>query len=124
MSGWPPGGEAYEVEPVAGEMPSSVILPHMTKHQDLGGVAKWAREQVVAKEPAVSPLAEATKLARDPAKGEVFNYYVDVSDGTAPSRHVTAYRGNDAAEAMAAWSKGISDGHEYVTLEALRERRK
>lgn len=56
-------------------------------------------------------------------KSELFHYYVDVSDGSAPSKHVKAYDGNDAAEAMAAWSRGISDGHEYVTLEALRDRR-
>ena len=29
MSGWPPGGEAYDVEPVAGRMPAHVILPGM-----------------------------------------------------------------------------------------------
>lgn len=27
MSGWPPGGEAYDVEPVAGRTPAYVILP-------------------------------------------------------------------------------------------------
>lgn len=29
MSGWPPGGEAYDVEPVAGRMPAHVILPEL-----------------------------------------------------------------------------------------------
>lgn len=32
----------------------------------------------------------------------------------------TLYDGNDAAEAMAIWSKAISDGVEYVTLESMR----
>jgi len=27
VSGWPPGGEARDVEPVAGQLPSYVILP-------------------------------------------------------------------------------------------------
>jgi hypothetical protein len=31
----------------------------------------------------------------------------------------THYEGTDAADAMAAWSKCISEGAEYVTLEAL-----
>lgn len=54
-------------------------------------------------------------------KSELFHYYVDISNG--PGEHKTQYNGTDAAEAMAAWSKGIADRQEYVVLEALRERR-
>ena len=35
--------------------------------------------------------------------------------------YVTRYDGTDHADAMAAWSKAIQDGVEYVTLESLRE---
>jgi len=52
---------------------------------------------------------------------EPYNYYVDISDG--PGNHLRGYNGTDAAEAMAAWSKAITDCNEYVVLEALRERR-
>jgi hypothetical protein len=31
------------------------------------------------------------------------------------------YRGDNAADAMAAWSQAITDGREYVTLESLKE---
>lgn len=50
-------------------------------------------------------------------KSETFNYYVAVDE------NYKAYRGTDIADAMAAWSKGIEDGAEYVVIEALRERR-
>lgn len=33
--------------------------------------------------------------------------------------HVKLYDGTDAADAMAAWSKAISMGVEYVTLESM-----
>ncbi len=48
----------------------------------------------------------------------MYNYYVSRDDG---ERNVPVYNGNDAAEAMAAWSLAITDGVEYVVLEALRE---
>lgn len=34
----------------------------------------------------------------------------------------TLYDGTDLADAMAAWSKAIEDGVEYVTLESLRRK--
>jgi len=37
------------------------------------------------------------------------------------SEQHTLYSGHDAADAMAAWTSGILDGDEYVTLEALHE---
>ena len=50
---------------------------------------------------------------------EKFNYYVSVDSG---GRHYDAkYNGDQAADAMAAWSKAITDGAEYAVLEALRE---
>lgn len=52
---------------------------------------------------------------------EVYNYYVAGDDGEGP--RTAPYNGPDAADAMAAWSKAISEGAEYVVLEALRERR-
>jgi hypothetical protein len=51
---------------------------------------------------------------------EVYNYYVSKSEQ--PHGHQTLYNGLDAADAMAAWSKAVSDGAEYAVLEALRER--
>ena len=42
---------------------------------------------------------------------------------TAPdgSKHYYLYRGGDIADAMAAYSKAIADGAEYVTLESMLE---
>jgi hypothetical protein len=60
---------------------------------------------------------------RKPSQGELFRYYVSVSDGSGPqARRSTEYNGTDAADAMAAYSKGVSERYEYVVLEALRER--
>lgn len=42
-----------------------------------------------------------------------YTYYVS-------SGKRTVYSGPDAADAMAAWSKAVTDGTEYVFLEALR----
>ena len=41
----------------------------------------------------------------------------DVTSGEPPRARMTF---EDAADAMAAWSKGITDGAEYVVIEALR----
>lgn len=51
---------------------------------------------------------------------EQFNYYVAADNP--PDKHKPLYNGADAADAMAAWSKAVTDGAEYVVLEALRER--
>ena len=51
----------------------------------------------------------------------VYHYLVETG-GSGPARR--RYDGTDAADAMAAWSAAILDGAEYVTLEALRERRR
>lgn len=40
-----------------------------------------------------------------------------------PGRSVRLYDGEDAADAVAAWSKAISDGADYVTLESLKSTR-
>jgi hypothetical protein len=47
-----------------------------------------------------------------------YNYYVSADNG---ERRVTRYNGDQAADAMAAWSKAVTDGDEYVVIEALRE---
>ena len=47
-----------------------------------------------------------------------YRYLVDADAGNAGR----LYDGTDAADAMAAWSKAISRGVGYVTLEALRDR--
>jgi hypothetical protein len=49
-----------------------------------------------------------------------YRYLVE-TDG--PSQARRRYDGTDAADAMAAWTKAILDGVEYVTLEALRDTR-
>jgi hypothetical protein len=49
-----------------------------------------------------------------------YSYFVTVQQPHTPS--VDVYRGNDLAEAMVAWSKAISEGVEYVELEALGDR--
>lgn len=46
-----------------------------------------------------------------------YRYMVDAQS----PGHLKLYDGTDVADAMAAFSKSISDGVEYVTLEALRE---
>ncbi len=51
----------------------------------------------------------------------VYHHTVMV-DGDGPKGNrgiVYLYRGDDTADAMAAWSRAISDGDEYVTLESL-----
>ena len=50
--------------------------------------------------------------------GMSYHYLVDANAGN----RGRLYDGTDAADAMAAWSKAISRGVEYVTLEALRDR--
>ncbi len=47
-----------------------------------------------------------------------YRYLVDSGAGN----RGRLYDGTDAADAMAAWSKAISQGVEYVTIEALRDR--
>jgi hypothetical protein len=58
--------------------------------------------------------------------GELYHYYVSISpnpnQGTDGKKYQTTQT-TDPADAMAAWSAGITAGAEYVTLEALRERR-
>lgn len=46
-----------------------------------------------------------------------YHFLVDASAGN----RGRLYDGTDAADAMAAWSKAISRGVEYVTIEALRD---
>jgi hypothetical protein len=47
----------------------------------------------------------------------VYRHLVEI-DGPGVTRG-RLYDGTDAADAMAAWSKAVSDGNEYVTLESL-----
>lgn len=47
-----------------------------------------------------------------------YNYYVS---GTHTGLRDVKYNGEQAADAMAAWSAAITDGYEYVVIEALRE---
>jgi hypothetical protein len=49
-----------------------------------------------------------------------YRYLVE-TNGRFPARR--QYDGTDAADAMAAWSKAIQEGVDYVTLEALRDTR-
>jgi uncharacterized protein (DUF736 family) len=51
-----------------------------------------------------------------------YSFRVETDDARLKPRHRLRYDGIDAADAMAAWSKAISQGIEYVTLEALRDR--
>jgi len=46
-----------------------------------------------------------------------YRYMVDTQN----PGHIKMYDGTDVADAMAAFSKSISDGVEYVTLEALHD---
>lgn len=46
-----------------------------------------------------------------------YRHRVDVIDPKV-KRH-NLYDGTDAADAMAAWSKAVSEGYEYVTLESM-----
>jgi len=49
-----------------------------------------------------------------------YNYYVSASDGR-DRNYAVKYNGGDAADAMAAWSKAITDGATYIVLEAIEE---
>ena len=51
-----------------------------------------------------------------------YHFVVETDDARLTPRHRRRYYGPDAADAMGAWSKAISQGIEYVTLEALRDR--
>ena len=55
---------------------------------------------------------------------ELYHYYVSVSDPEPiDGKKYTSTDTTDSGDAMAAWSAGIAAGAEYVTIEALRERR-
>ena len=57
--------------------------------------------------------------------GPKYHLQVDVDrGGDAGSSYYNVYRGDSVPDAMAAWSKAISEGKEYVMLEALKERPK
>lgn len=49
-----------------------------------------------------------------------YRYLVEF-DGPPGTRRGRVYDSTDPADAMAAWSKAISEGRLYVMLEALRE---
>ena len=51
-----------------------------------------------------------------------YHYEVTTQDPKSKPRYQVLYRGTDAADAMAAWSKAISSGIDYATLEALHDR--
>lgn len=57
-----------------------------------------------------------------PAPRQVLRYShtVEVDDG--PGKRRSLYRGDDFADAMAAWSRAVEAGGEYVMLESLRAR--
>lgn len=48
-------------------------------------------------------------------------YVVYASDPKKPKRKGQDQQYRDVADAMAAWSRAVSDGYEYAVLEALRE---
>lgn len=57
---------------------------------------------------------------------EKYSFYVSAArpdDVEGPPREAK-YNGDQAADAMAAWSEAVSEGNEYAVLEALRERPK
>lgn len=47
-----------------------------------------------------------------------YRFYVSVDNGKVKE----IYRGDDPADAMAAWSKAVTEDGEYVVLEALKSR--
>jgi hypothetical protein len=55
-------------------------------------------------------------------KGLVYHHSVTSDAEEASGKFRTLYSGTDHADAMAAWSKAIGEGHEYVVLESLIER--
>ncbi len=61
--------------------------------------------------PSPTPTGKAATMS-----APSYSYLVDSNAGN----RGRLYDGPDAADAMAAFSKAISDGVEYVTLEALR----
>jgi hypothetical protein len=61
---------------------------------------------------------------------EPYSYHVSVDDGSGVLDAVTGVRKKyrsktftDPADAMAMWSEAVTNGAEYITIEALRERR-
>ena len=54
---------------------------------------------------------------------EPATYYlqVDVDDARPETHYRNVYKGSSVPDAMAAWSKAIAEGAEYVMLEALKE---
>lgn len=59
-------------------------------------------------------------MADNPHESKQWSYrYEVVEQGT--GIYKVHYRGSDAADAMAAWSRLIQEGKAYAMLEALRE---
>lgn len=55
-----------------------------------------------------------------------YSYYVsadyrDQLENPSGKRYRVLYNGSVAADAMAAWSKAVTEGAEYVVLESLKE---
>ena len=49
-------------------------------------------------------------------------YYLIVDQNDDDKPYVNLYKGSNVADAMATWSKAISEGADYVMFEALKER--
>jgi hypothetical protein len=45
-AGWPPGGEAYDVEPVAGQLPAQIVIPPVVDRLRPGGLMRCCTETV------------------------------------------------------------------------------
>ena len=48
-----------------------------------------------------------------------YTFYVSADNG--PNSRYAKYNGDQVADAMAEWSKAVSEGAEYIVIEALRE---
>lgn len=64
----------------------------------------------------VQQIVEKLYGKPEPVERYEYRHLVDAESGN----RGRLYDGPDAADAMAAWSKAVSDGVEYVTLESLR----
>jgi hypothetical protein len=52
-----------------------------------------------------------------------YNYYVSSDDPEQAPKRKKLYNGTDPADALAAWSEAVTEGKEYVLIEALRTER-
>ena len=119
-------GRTLRVDSIEG---SKAVCTVLTNSDNTDLSSPWQRD-MRGKQTRVSlvrfrPTSTGYRLLTDavPERPHGSEYYlqVDVDDAKPDTHYRNVYQGTSVPDAMAAWSKAISDGAEYVMLEALRK---